>query len=206
MLDRVFVIHLPHAERRVAMDAELSRMGLQAEYVHASPPSRDFTMSNMRRNARDEFGIASSHIKAIARADGDALILEDDVRFLCDRKRLDEVVGELPTSWDVCYFGGHPRGPTQRATKSLVKVSTFSFAEAYLISHKAQAAFLDFWLDRAGKPDAMIDLVLGEFAARNNGYCAYPLLTEQAAVVSHVSGKVDAKSHLLVKGWANHLC
>jgi hypothetical protein len=188
------------------MDAELSRMGLQAEYVYASPPSRDFTMSNMRRNARVEFGIALSHVKAILHADGDALILEDDVRFLCDRKRLDEVVSELPTSWDVCYFGGHPRGPTKRATKSLVKVSTFSFAEAYLISRKAQAAFLDFWLDRAGKPDAMIDLVLGEFAARNNGYCAYPLLTEQAAVVSHVSGKVDAKSHLLVKGWANHLC
>jgi hypothetical protein len=191
------------------MDAELARMGLDAEYVHASPPDRHFTMSNMRRNSRVEFGIACSHIKAITRAMAngvDALILEDDVRFLCDRKRFDKVVSELPTSWDVCYFGGHPRGPTTRATKSLVKVSTFSFAEAYLISRKAQGAFLDFWLDRAGKPDAMIDLVLGEFAARNNGFCAYPLLTEQRAVVSHVSGKVDAKSHLLAKGWANHGC
>jgi hypothetical protein len=186
------------------MDAELERMGLQAEYVHASPPDRSFTMSNMRRNSRVEFGIACSHLKAILRAQGDALILEDDVRFLCDRARFDEVVAGLPASWDVCYFGGHPRGPTQRVTKSLVKVSTFSFAEAYLISRKAQGAFVDFWLDRAGKPDAMIDLVLGEFAARNNGYCAYPLLTEQRQVVSHVSGKIDAKSHLIEKGWKAH--
>jgi GR25 family glycosyltransferase involved in LPS biosynthesis len=192
------------------MDAELSRMGLQAEYVHASPPDRSFTMSNMRRNSRVEFGIACSHVKAIltAFADGveSALILEDDVRFLCDRKRLNEVVGELPTSWDVCYFGGHPRGPTTRATVSLVKVSTFSFAEAYLLSRKAIMPLMAYWLDRAGKPDAMIDLVLGEFAARNNGYCAYPLLTEQRQVVSHVSGKVDQKAHLLTKGWANHGC
>jgi hypothetical protein len=201
-----YVVHLPDAERRAVMDTELERMGLRAEYVYADPPSRDFSMSNMRRNSRVEFGIALSHVKAILRAKGDALILEDDVRFLCDRARLDEVVAELPTSWDVCYFGGHPRGPTRPATKSLVKVSTFSFAEAYLISAKAQGPFLEFWLDRAGKPDAMIDLVLGEFASKRNGYCAYPLLTEQRQVVSHVSGKVDQKAHLLAKGWAHHLC
>ena len=206
MTFKTYVVHLPHPERRAMMDAELDRMGLQAEYVHASPPDRGFSMSNMRRNARVEFGIALSHIKAILHADGDALILEDDVRFLCDRARLDEVVAELPEGWDVCYFGGHPRGPTQRATRSLVKVSTFSFAEAYLISAKAQGPFLDYWLDRAGQPNAMIDLVLGEFASRHNGYCAWPLLTEQRPIVSHVSGKVDERAHLLQKGWAAHGC
>jgi hypothetical protein len=201
-----YVIHLPDPERRAVMDAELDRMGLTAEYVHAKPPGRDFWLSNMRRNSRAEFGIALSHLKAIMRAEKDALFLEDDVRFLCDRQRFDEVVAELPTSWDVCYFGGHPRGPTTRATKSLVKVSTFSFAEAYLLSARAQLAFFEFWCNRAGQPDAMIDLVLGEFAAKHNGYCAFPLLTEQRQVVSHVSGKVDQKAHLLAKGWAQHGC
>lgn len=202
----VYVIHLPDAERRTAMDAELARMGMAAEYVHADPPARGFSMSNMRRNARAEFGVSLSHIKAVLKADRDALFLEDDVRFLCDRAKFDAVVAELPLGWDVCYFGGHPRSKTTPATASLVKVGTFSFAEAYLLSRKAQRDFVDFWLDRAGKPDAMYDLVLGEFAAKRNGYCAFPLLTRQAHVVSHVSGRPDPKEHLLAKGWAAHRC
>lgn len=201
---KVYVIHLPDPHRRAAMDAELARMGLTAQYLHATPPTRDFSMSNMRRNPRAEFGVALSHLKAVAHSDEDALVLEDDVRFLCDRGRLDAVIAELPADWDVCYFGGHPRSATRRATASLVRVGTFSFAEAYLLRGAARRALLAFWCDRAGHPNAMYDLVLGEFAAANNGYCAYPLLTEQVLGHSHVSGKVDAKAHLLAKGWATH--
>lgn len=199
---KVFVIHLPDPARRQAMDLELSRMGMEGEYVHAIPPAKDFTMSNMRRNPRAEFGVSLSHVKAILRATEDALFLEDDVEFKCDRAKLDAVISELPDGWNVCYLGGHPRSKVHRVTESLVRVGTFSFAEAYLLSRKAQRVFLEFWLDRAGHPDAMFDLVLGEFAAKGNGYCAYPLLTEQREVYSHVSRKIDPKAHLLRKGWA----
>lgn len=208
IFDRIYVVHLPHAERRAAIEAELAKLGLQATFLHAKPPAGTFTIPNMRRNARVEFALSLSHIKCVIRALEDGaerpLFLEDDVVFR-DVGLLPEVAAELPADYDVLYLGGHPRGPVTRASTLLVKVSTFSFAEAYSLSRKALRPFLDFWLDRIGQPNAMYDFVLGEFAAAHNGYCVYPLMTWQAAVPSHISGKVEDRSHLLAKGWAN-LC
>lgn len=208
MFDRVYVVHLPHPARRTAIDTELARMGLQATFLHAKPPGK-IGLTNMRRNPAVEFGIALSHVKALVRALDDGaecpLFLEDDIQFRCDATRLREVFAELPERWSVLYLGGHPRGPVTRATKSLVKVSTFSFAEAYAINRKALRPFLDYWLDRIGQPQAMYDFVLGEFAGKHDGYCAYPLLTEQAPVPSHISGRIESRSNLLTNGWQAHL-
>jgi hypothetical protein len=139
LFDRVYVIHLPHRERRAAIEAELARMGLEAEYVHAKPP-RGFTMSNMRRNPAAEFGCALSHVKAIVRAAAEGqrpLIIEDDVRFV-GLPQLD-----LPADWEVLYLGGHPRSDVQRVSDTLVRVGTFSFAEAYVLRNPLR--FLEFW-------------------------------------------------------------
>ena len=66
-------------------------------------------------------------------------------------------------------------------------------------------AALDFWLDRVGQPNAMYDLVLGEFAAAHHGYCTYPLLTEQPPGWSAIGNKVDDKRQLVERGWQNNL-
>lgn len=190
------------------MDAELARMGLAATFVYAMPPHWTFSVGNMRRNPRIEFALSLSHIKAVMHALADGaerpLFLEDDVVFTAGPERLTEVAAELPPEWDILYLGGHPREPVRPVSHSLVKVGTFSFAEAYALNGKALRPFLDFWLDRIGQPHAMYDFILGEFAAERNGYCAYPLLTQQAAVPSHVSGKVENKDGLLAKGWATN--
>jgi hypothetical protein len=199
LFDRVYVVHLPNPERRAAMDAELARLGLEAEYVHAKPP-RGFTMSNMRRNPAAEFGCALSHIKAIVRAAAEGqrpLIIEDDVRFV-GLPQLD-----LPADWELLYLGGHPRSDVQRASDTLVRVGTFSFAEAYVLRNPLR--FLEFWTDQAGQPDAMIDLILGRYAALGGGYCTYPLLTHQPAGYSQIGLKVDDKSDLVRRAWQKHL-
>jgi hypothetical protein len=200
MFDKVYCVHLPNPERRAAMDAELARMGLVAEYVHAKAPARGFTMSNMRRNPAAEFGCALSHIKAILRAEDDGvrpLIIEDDVRFLSPP------TFDLPADWQICYLGGHPRSDVQRVSESLVRVGTFSFAEAYVLRNPLR--FLEFWTDQAGQPDAMIDLILGRYAALGGGYCTYPLLTHQPAGYSQIGLKHDDKSQLVERAWQKHL-
>lgn len=208
MIDRVYVVHMPDPERRALMDRELAKMGFEAEYLAADRPRGPFNITNMRRNARAEFGASLSHVKCLVKAIADGaqcpLFLEDDVEFLCARDRLDAAMRELPADWDILYLGGHPRGPTKAHSQSLVKVGEFSFAESYAMSRKALRPFLDFWLDRIGKPTAMYDIILGEFAAANQGYCVYPTVTRQWNIKSHISGEIDDKKSLLVKGWATH--
>lgn len=209
--DRVYCIHLPNAERRSAIEAEFSRVGLVgAQFLHATPPKRPFAMSNMRRSPAVEFGIVLSHIKAIAHAIADGaerpLFLEDDVVFSENAdSTLETALKDLPDSWDVLYLGGHPRGPAKMVGDALVSISNFSFGEAYSIRGPSLIRFFDYWADRIGQRDAMIDFIIGEFAGANEGFCVYPLLTRQRAVASHVSGKVEDKQKLLAKGWDKNL-
>lgn len=161
-------------------------------------------MNNMRRNPAAEFGVNLSHIKAVVHAIADGaerpLFLEDDVEFIGE-----PVLDGLPLDYDVLYLGGHPRSPVKRYSDHLVRVGTFSFAEAYSLSRKALVPFYDYWCDRIGQPQAMYDFILGEFASKNYGYAVYPAVTRQVTGISQVSGKVDEKAHLVERGWQNNL-
>lgn len=189
--DRIYVIHLPVRETK-----------LEGEQIHAKPPYHSFSMNNMRRNCKAEFGINLSHIKAVVHAISDGaerpLFLEDDVEFV-------GTLPELPPHYDILYLGGHPREPVKPCGPGLVRVGRFSFAEAYSISRKALVTFFDYWCDRIGQPEAMFDFILGEYAAKNVGYACFPLVTRQATGKSLVSGKVDEKGVLVERGWRNNL-
>ncbi len=201
--DRVYCIHLPNAERRAHMDAEFSRVGIRdVTYVHAQQPPKDFTVSNMRRNPRAEFGAGLSHIAAIGQAMWDGahrpLFVEDDVVFSGE-------MPELSNVYDVLYLGGHPREPVKMSGDRLAKVGKFSCAEAYCIRGRLMPKFHQYWCSRVTRQDAMYDFILGEFAAQHNSYCVYPLVTEQAQFVSHIKGTVDDKRALVERGWRNNL-
>lgn len=208
--DRVYVIHLPNAERRGAMDAQLRRLGLCATYVHATPPCGAFTMSNMRRAPRGEFGANLSHLKALLRATNDGaaapLFLEDDVVFRPGAEEaLSRALTDLPSDWDVLYLGGHPRSKATRVAPGLYRVGTFSCAEAYAVRGPALPRLTEFWCDRVGQPQAMYDFILGEFAAAHRGYALHPVLTDQIAGVSQISKRYDDKRPLVERGWRNNL-
>lgn len=201
MFDRIYCIHLPNAERRRLIESQIA-----AEFVHAKPPAPGFTMSNMRRNPRAEFGANLSHIAAIVKAIKDGakrpLFIEDDIVFRAGYK--ERLAEELP-DWDVLYLGGHPREKAEIVSEGLAKVGKFSCAEAYSIRGDRLADFHQFWCDRVGQPNAMFDFILGEFAAANRAFCFYPVLTDQALLVSHIKGEIDDKRALVERGWQANL-
>jgi hypothetical protein len=201
--DRVYCIHLPNEQRRKHMDAQLASVGLSATYVCADAPPKGFTVPNMRRNPRAEFGANLGHISAIVEAIADGakrpLFLEDDVTF----KRVE--VGPLVEKWDLLYLGGHPREPAHLVSPGLARVKTFSCAEAYSIRGELLRDFHHFWCSRISKPNAMYDFILGEFAAKHDSYAFYPTITEQAPFVSHIKGEIDDKRELVERGWQNNL-
>ena len=212
--DRVYCIHMPNEERCVTIDREFKRVGItDVQYVYAEPPAAGFQMSNMRRAPKGEFGCSLSHIKAafLAFADGAErpLFLEDDVVFAknaVDRMALVRQELQLYGEWDILYMGGHPRNTCHRVNDNLVEIGTFSFAESYAIHGYSLESWIEFWIDNAGQTDAMVDLVLGRWAAENTGLCVYPLLTHQPIGISQISGVRDDKSHCLNRGWSDNLC
>jgi len=209
--DHVYCIHMPNPERREAIAKQFDSVGItDVTYIHATPPAEGFTMSNMRRGPRGEFGCSLSHIKAAAHAlAGGArwpIFFEDDVTFrMGTLKSMRQALLELPYTWEVLYLGGHPRSPAKMVSANLAKVGTFSFAEAYAIKGWALRSWLAFWCDRAGQKNAMVDLVLGEFAAQRSSFCVYPLITYQPPGISQISDKFDDKSGCLNKGWQTNL-
>lgn len=216
--DRIYCFHLPQeTERKEIVTKEFENMGFadRVEFIHVTPPPKNFTMSNMRRNSRTEFGVNLTQFKAIVHAAIDGaqtpLFFEDDVTFRPDtHELLSAALSELPEDWDLMYFGGHPRGPLDpyRAkpySKTLMEIGRFSFADSYTLSRNALLRFVDEWFERISREKAMYDLILGDFAAKCKTYCIYPQPVVQRVVRSGVSGKVEDKRPLIARAWKNHL-
>jgi GR25 family glycosyltransferase involved in LPS biosynthesis len=211
--DRVYCVHLPNPERRGAIQQQFARVGIKdVTYIHAKPPAPGFTMSNMRRGPRGEFGCNLSHIKAAMHAVADGaerpLFFEDDVIFSDDAvDRMRSVASELSAFyWDILYLGGHPRGACHRVTDNLAEISAFSFAESYAIPAESLVSWLDFWCDNIGQKNAMVDIQLGRWALENNGFAVYPTITHQPDGISQISGQHDCKDKCIRNGWRNNLC
>ncbi len=202
LFDGVYVVHLPNEQRLRHMAKQLDGVR-PVTYVNGYAPPNGFTVPNMRRNPRAEFGANLGHISAIVEAIADGakrpLFLEDDVIF-----KTHEADYEA-RDWDVLYLGGHPREPVKMIAPGLAKVGKFSCAEAYSVRGDLLTDLVAHWCNRITRPDAMFDFILGEFAAKQDSYAFYPTITEQAQFVSHIKGEVDDKRALVERGWRNNL-
>jgi len=209
--DSVYVIHMPDPDRREAIDEELDRVGLlgKAHYCYADRPTGAFNITNMRRAPVYEFAVNLSHSLAVSTAIAHGaeypLFIEDDIVFSHDAEEvLSSAIDSLPHEWDMMYMGGHPCEPVEHIGENLVKVGRFSFAESYTFNGNApMVAFQRFWFNNIGQPAAMYDFILSRFAM-DNGYCTYPVITNQPPVYSHIKGDVDDKTHLVQRGWQSN--
>jgi len=209
----VYCIHLPNDERRKHIEVELARVGFtDITYIHAQEPVKDYTSNNFRRNPRNELGCSLSHIKAISLAisegHDEALFVEDDIVFSDGAwNRLGNALDQLEQDYSVLYLGGHPRGPMEKLSWiDLYQLKqAFACTEGYCMSRRAMHEFLQFWCDRAGQKNSMIDFILGEFAGQNKGYAFYPTMTNQQVGWSVIGKKVDDKRDLIERGWKNNI-
>jgi GR25 family glycosyltransferase involved in LPS biosynthesis len=216
--DYIYCIHLPHeVERKKYIQEQFTKVGItdRVKFIHAEPPPKNFTMNNMRRAPRGEFGVNLSQIKAVVHAIHDQaktpLFFEDDIEFHPNTFNvLTEVFTELPNDWNVLYMGGHPRGkkkgkPPKIHSKNLIQVQMHSFADAYSIRGTTLVEFFDEWCNRIAQPNAMYDIILGDFIDKKKAFCVYPLLCRQRATKSAISGKYEDKNDLLRRAWKDNL-
>lgn len=216
--DQIYCIHIPNKIRRPLIEAEFQRIGIadRVQYVHATPPPKNFTISNMQgRGAVGNMGVNLSQIKAVVQSiANDAkhpLFFEDDVMFHENaHELLEKSIDSLPEDWDILYMGGHPTGPifnpqAAKFSETLAKVGKFSFADSYAFNEGRAIQFFDSWCNGITKNDAMYDFILGQFSKNNNAFCTYPLLCNQRPNISQISGKHDDKSSIVARAWTHHL-
>ena len=139
-----------------------------------------------------------------------ALFVEDDIEFV--EGGVERFCRATDNSYtDLLYLGGHPRAPVvemkcEGIVEGIVKAGLWSCAEAYYMRRYTMRDFLQFWVDRAGQPNAMFDFILGEFAAiQEEAYAMYPPATHQPPGWSHIGQKHDDKRELIRRGWENNL-
>ena len=153
-----------YAERAKMMDGEFDRVGLNGVYrIWNFPCPFDNVLQNHLNHVRfmDHAGFFNSvmgHYRAIKTAyclgSERCLIMEDDIRFLKDLNRLQDIVNDIPADADIALFDVlRPRKiplpdfvshiQSDRVSRFWVKFENARSAGCYSLSRKAMKRWID---------------------------------------------------------------
>ena len=109
--DKIYCINLDRREDRWNETLEeLKKWGLSDSVSRYSAIDGN-TLNNHTIINNGELGILTTHINIITEAKennyNNILILEDDIEFTEEIKKLDEYMSLVPSDWDMLYFGGN---------------------------------------------------------------------------------------------------
>lgn len=112
------------------------------------------------------------------------VIFEDDVHFINNPQGiLPLAIGELPSDWDMLYFGGNVDGPCYRTTPHLAKLTHCQSTHAYAIRHTLYDTKLQW-------ETGIIDLIYAhEIIPRHNCYITNPMTAIQSPGYSDIEKK-----------------
>ncbi len=136
------------------------------------------------RIQKSEYGLVLSNIEIIKKSQSEGLqnvlILEDDCIFTEDIRRFDELINEVPSDWDLLYFGGNHNGhkgieQPKQISKNVVKIHYTFATHAVAINGK----FFYSFLEKISKTDAPLDVMLTDLQKNCNAYCFSPSIAKQ---------------------------
>ena len=122
-LTKIFIIHYtPLKDRKEFMNEQLCKQGIEATYISENDrdnlTDKELKIFDTKRAANGtyplnlaECSVALKHFEAYRKILSEgiehALILEDDVSFLCDNfeEKLTEYYYQLPDDWDMMFVG-----------------------------------------------------------------------------------------------------
>ena len=183
---RTFCINLDRRSDKWAyMRCELERVGITATR---------FTAIDTKPGWR---GCRDSHIRLMemCRNEETFLILEDDVKFLCDDPigAIVDVMDDLPYNWDALFLGASPQEPQERYSDHLYRLKNALTAHAIVWHNRHNGAVERILTDKSliGK----IDVYLRDWIFPNyNCFLIKPLCATQTQFSSDTCGRSDVST------------
>jgi hypothetical protein len=179
---QVFYINLEdRPERRRQVEAELARIGLQAERFPAVRPVEPAEIALRRLSCKlSHLGVVQ---KAMQQNMPSVLVLEDDVVF-CDDflARASECLHDAASvQWDLLYFGyesfGYDHGKLMPVTSRLARTQSTYLTHCYAIHSRCFTTYTDLIL--RSEVGQALDSVFVHSASRLKVYCSVPKLARQ---------------------------
>lgn len=183
---RNFVINLDRRSDKWAyMRCELDRVGINVTRFSAFDTKPGW------------HGCRDSHIKLMeeCRDEGVFLILEDDVKFLCDDPVgvVLDVMEELPYDWDALFLGASPQEPQEKYSKHLYRLKNSLTAHAIVWHNRHKGAIERILCDKTHIKK--IDIYLSDTIYPNyNCFLIKPLIATQVQFKSDTCGRSDVST------------
>lgn len=179
-----YVINLDRrADKWVYMRTELDRVGLRVIRMSAIDTKPGWV------------GCRLSHLMALSKCDIEpTMILEDDVKFLCNLSLIDMAKKQLPSDWDVLYLGASPKQPQERYSTNLFRLKNAHCLHAYVINNNNGC--VDYILDNYDNIKKIDDFFATAVQDEFNCFITYPMLATQIQFQSDTCKRSDVSTIL----------
>lgn len=117
------------------------------------------------------------------------LIMEDDVCFETNiQEKFFDVINQIPTNWDILYFGANNSGGLHQISENIFKVSMSFTTHMYAVNNSIYDALIEHfgiiienYKNQETQPAHCVgsDFLLGHFQRNNNCYVIRPHLAFQ---------------------------
>jgi GR25 family glycosyltransferase involved in LPS biosynthesis len=196
--DRVFCINLDRRKDRWNETvSELKKWNLfdgvnRFKGVDGSKLSYD---NNIFRVNNGELGLLKTHINLLQLAKTkkykNILIIEDDIEFTEEIKKLDEYMSIVPSDWDILYFGGnhnlHEGEKINKINDNIIKCSKTFTTHCIVFRDTCYDKCLTL-IKGCKKP---VDIYYSELQKELNVYSFYPSIALQRVSYSDIQNKVE---------------
>lgn len=195
--DKIFVINLERRKDRWEHVLEqMKALGI-TEFERFEAYDRP---TDHHGNPNGNMGCTSSHralyeIIAYQRIPR-ALIFEDDFAFCIDepQQKFQQMIGEVPTDWDMLYLGGHyAEKPVARVSPHVIKMGRMLTTSSYGITWRFARKIAPY-INGVGP----IDSLLSGFHAPNNCFITQPRIFVQYPSMSDLTDQHSSNHHCMM--------
>jgi GR25 family glycosyltransferase involved in LPS biosynthesis len=189
--DRIYVINLDRRPDRLEkFNLELDKFGITDVEKFSAIDGTTISPNNNTLLA-GEIGVLMSHLEIIKKCHSEGvknvLILEDDVFFTDEIKKLDEYMLEVPKDWDFIYFGGnHVYGAAPTKISDKVLKLNFTVALQCVAINNTLFETIMAILPKMGK---QVDGYYAQLHNVYNAYGFYPNMAKQVAGFSDIQNR-----------------
>ena len=202
--DQVFCINLDkRKDRWTETGTELKKWDLfngVNRFIGIDGSELTYDKTKFRVNS-GELGLLKTHIKLLQIAKTkkykNILILEDDIEFTEEIKNLEKYMSQVPSDWDILYFGGnhniHEGEKINKINDNVIKCSRTYTTHCIVLRN----TIYDKCLNLIKGCDKPVDMYYSDLQKELNVYSLYPSVALQRVSYSDIQNKIEDNKRVI---------